>query len=263
MRRLKASLESLEKDVHGKTISEHFGGDPLKGERLTDAALSTKVIFICFTNRCGSNYLAELLASSGKLNLAGEFFNHTTVIRYCEKHSISSMSGYLNHLILSRRRNGRFVAKASVGQLFFLNNLGLLDGFGPPASYVLLERGNKIAQAVSYMIAMQTKQWASYQKPETGDGPVFEPELAMNFLGGVCRAQALFDAFFAVKGVTPILTSYETLASRPAATVADIMASCGLPGITVDRSKVRTERQADPINEAFESELRRCIAALD
>jgi LPS sulfotransferase NodH len=262
MQQLKANLESLETNVHIVNISDHFGGDPGKGDRLVDEVLATDMIFICFTNRCGSNYLAELLASGGHFNLGGEIYNHTNVTKYCAKHEIKSMAGYLNHIILARRRNDCFISKISVSQLYFLNKLGLLDGFQSNVSYILLERGNKIAQAVSYMIARQTKQWASHQRPKTSVDPVFKPQLALNFLEVVCRSHALFDAFFAVKGITPILTSYETLVSRPVETVAGLLADCGVQGIAVDRSKVRTKRQADPTNEAFEKELRRCIAAL-
>ena len=34
-----------------------------------------KQIVICFTNRCGSNWLAELLYATGLMGLADEFFN--------------------------------------------------------------------------------------------------------------------------------------------------------------------------------------------
>ena len=36
-------------------------------------------LFLCFTNRCSSNYIAKSIASDGQLNVAGEFFNADTI----------------------------------------------------------------------------------------------------------------------------------------------------------------------------------------
>lgn len=41
-----------------------------------------RFVFLCFTNRCGSNYLAELLASTGALNPAEEVFNGDTIAEH-------------------------------------------------------------------------------------------------------------------------------------------------------------------------------------
>ena len=47
-------------------------------DNLNQKRLDHELVLVCFTNRCGSNYLCDLLFSTGEFNRGGEFLNYDT-----------------------------------------------------------------------------------------------------------------------------------------------------------------------------------------
>ena len=242
---------------HAVKIAEFFGGIERVNRQLPipPEVRATRKLFICFTNRCGSNYLAEILASTGNFNLAGEVFNFDTVISHCKGHGHASLDAYVVALIKSTSKNGNFAAKVSVAQLMFLNNAGILPTIFEGAHYLLLERADKLAQAISFHIAWQTRQWTSYMKSEVDHTKIsFDGETISSMLEGIAQQYRLFDLFFSVHGIIPALMSYENLVERPLASTQMALDGLGFGRQVFNLSNVRTEKQRNEVSARFKRE---------
>jgi hypothetical protein len=76
-------FDRLQSNGHLRRPEKLFG--PIDRE-LENLPAQTSFVFLCFTNRCGSNFLAELLASSGKYNLTEELLNRPVVRTVEQRH---------------------------------------------------------------------------------------------------------------------------------------------------------------------------------
>jgi hypothetical protein len=143
---------------------DRYHRDPL--EQLFGATLprspidpSLKFLFLCFTNRCGSNYLARLIASTGVLNVAEEVFNAATVQEHARREALPSLQDYVNFLGRRLTMSGWLTAKLGIEQLVMLAEAGILDAIIDRTQFLLIERQDTAAQAVSRLVAMQNGAW--------------------------------------------------------------------------------------------------------
>ena len=120
-------------------------------------------VFIVFTNRSGSTYLGELLASTGGFNAAGEPLNIDAVVSGCAERGCASLSQYLARIAAEQAFAGHFVVKASISQLATLAHHGLLARILGRSRFVVVERVDKLAQAISWHIATGTGLYTSWQ----------------------------------------------------------------------------------------------------
>jgi hypothetical protein len=77
-------------------------------------------VFICFTNRSGSNYLASLLATTGEFPAGREMFNVKAVSHACQKRGITSLDVYCRRQMQQQAHKRRFAAKVELAQLLTL-----------------------------------------------------------------------------------------------------------------------------------------------
>jgi LPS sulfotransferase NodH len=200
-------------------------------------------VFICFSNRCGSNFLAECLASGGFGNLASEFLNSEIAIP-----ELAAMSGskdfhdYFSNTVIDQSRDGIFITKLAISHIFLLNATGILDEIIPRAHFIHVERSDKISQAISFSIAERTNRWASY---EEGNGGLaeFDFDEIRDKAFSLIEQDWQFDEFFAGNGIRPLKVIYEQFSVNPLAAVEQISQFIGRP-IPVNLSSVRTEQQA-------------------
>jgi hypothetical protein len=82
--------------------------------------------FMCFTNRSGSNYVAEAMASTGELNLAAEIYNWDMVLNVSREHGIVDFRDYFCRLANSQAINGIVLAKVSIDHIVLLHKTGIL-----------------------------------------------------------------------------------------------------------------------------------------
>jgi LPS sulfotransferase NodH len=211
-----------------------------------------KIVFLCFTNRSGSNYLAELLGSTGQINVGGEFLNFDTALRHIEKNDLSSFYDYFIDLIDRLSVKGSFACKIAITQIALIQQAGLLDELMPYSRFVVSERADLLGQAISLEIASRTGKWTSYMQPT---GSVSEADFDRNRLEMIIRnisyEQQLFRLFFAINGLEYFQINYEQLTSHTS-TVMQMM--CDWLGIEVPPGcfeRTVTERQSDALNKAW------------
>lgn len=207
--------------------------------------------FLCFTNRSGSNYLAELLASTGTFNLAGEIFNCDTVIKRTNQSNYLSFDEYVCETIKART-SMRFIAKVGISQLEFLQNIGLLDSIFSNAKYILIERSDKVSQAISREIAFQTKEWRSFKNQNKNPTGVNFVASDIDYrIKKIIDNYTSFDKFFVSRDVVPAHVNYESLEIEPELTTTLTLQKLGLKKSAIDPRKVRLKKQRNELNEEF------------
>jgi LPS sulfotransferase NodH len=211
------------------------------------------VVILCFTNRSGSNYLAALLASSGKVRNRGEALLPEVLRNWRDELAVASLSAVFNEIIDPSNRGRRIKPtcfKAGANQLAALDDLGYLDGLGARVRYLHIRREDRLGQAISFEIAAQTLAWTSLQDPTT-DRVHYDRAAIEARLSGIVRADEGFDEIFARRGVTPCRVVYERLMADTVGEVARIGRELGIGDLAPRFDRVSLERQDDPRKAEF------------
>jgi LPS sulfotransferase NodH len=210
-------------------------------------------LFLLFTNRCGSNFLAQVLASTGRFNEAGEFFNADTVLSHADRNGLTSLPAYFGFVSRLVARGNRMTAKLGIEHIALLSEAGILDAILPRSRFILLERQDRLAQAISRLIAAQTLQWTSEQPRRVSDDRLvyarsrIEEEISRVELGN-----NLLRRFLTAAGVAPLHFAYEALVARPQSHLDEVAAWLPLPGLRFDPGRIRITRQANAVNVAWQ-----------
>jgi LPS sulfotransferase NodH len=254
---------------HEKIIIEFFGGyDAVAAdidkciEEIRDGRElpATETVVICFTNRSGSNLLAEGIEKNSNAALGGEYFNHPMVANFCRKKNISSFSEYCIRLqkhLLRMKKKHIFCTKLGQVQLHFLTKMKVLPYLLPNPKFVLIKRKDILGQAVSFSIANQTSKWKSGQEG-TGKRAVFKEADIIKRVEVLVKANASFEQYFALTGEECVQVYYEDLVDNFSGTLSKVIADLGLDLVaTPDYSAVSLKRQRTSINQEFFDRVRR------
>jgi trehalose 2-sulfotransferase len=197
--------------------------------------------------RCGSSLLCELLCNTGVAGAPTEFFDPELRRRFQERWGTSSRAEYLVRLLECKTSpNGVFGVKVHWAQLEGM--LGDSDPAHvfPGLRYVYIRRADELRQAVSWVRALQTNQWASTHAALAE--PRFDRE-QIDFYLNLIRAQnRSWEAFFARRAVSPHRVSYERLVQEPQETVAQTLAHLGEDtGAVATAAPLTLYQQADAL----------------
>jgi LPS sulfotransferase NodH len=243
-----------------KQIAARFGPEGLRFDPAQAAPQGSQTFVICFTNRCGSNFLAQLLATNPDIGLAGEYFNAPAVLGISEKLGFVRLQQYLDWLMREKAsRKGIFGIKLAFRQLFFLAQHGLLPAFGE-VKYIHMRRLDVLAQNVSHVIAWNTKAWTSEQQPVADPADVvIDDAQILRMMKVTNHENAKFAAYFKHFGITPVRLTYEKLVENPARAGARVLSELAFREVartSVDPSKVTMRKQANGANEAAIARIR-------
>jgi trehalose 2-sulfotransferase len=251
---------AYDRSGHEARLTEHFGADGLRViDKSLPAGLRTYVI--CFTNRCGSNYLADLLSTHPALGRAGEYLNSLGVISVSNRLELKSLQEYLEWLA-RKKASGQGVlgVKLDAGQLLFLTRTGLMPRAFGDVRFIHMRRLDVLAQAVSHSIAFQNKAWTSNHETRKPDEEIsFNERQITGMTGRIHEANAKFRAFFDIYGLKPIDVVYEELTADPQAVGDRVLRELGyaeLRGGSVRPEAVSISRQANELNRSFTARIR-------
>jgi LPS sulfotransferase NodH len=249
--RMIPSVHGIYPDVHSKRLSDFFSDVPTEKELqgLRDSCRGTKVFFLCFTNRCGSNFVAQSLASDGTIKQPGENLNYNTVINHCRRRNLKSYTEYLTWLIQSQAGVARvFGVKCSVGQLIQLLNFKIIQQLDSPA-FILVQRSNTLKQAISLSIASQTRQWTSTQATEDNRSVSLDSDLIFSLINSISTQNACFEAVFSLTNVNALRVDYEQFIIDPISHVPMIGQHIGIPSLQYIPASISYKKQANQINQ--------------
>jgi LPS sulfotransferase NodH len=232
---------------HEDKIVQYFGL-PSCIVRNRDPVLGRGCIML-FTNRSGSNYLAELLQSTGVFSQFGEGLIGDTVVTRSNTHGITSMSEYLTWL--KGKKSGEiFGIKASARQAMMLFRFGIVQNMFSSVDWLMTRRKDLVAQAVSLSIAHQTKVWTSGQRG-TGATAKYDFEHISKTVRTITLGDALNYQLLNILGCKYQEVYYEDLVDGPERTLQRLMTGLELEYKTPDTSRVRLKKQADGQNSEF------------
>ena len=205
---------------------------------------------VCAIPRCGSSLLCELLTLSGAAGAPTEFFDRTQMEMFRSAWRADTFDEYLKMLLAKKTSpNGVFGFKVHYSQL--TDSFGGRDprGVFPNLRFIYLKRRNRVRQAVSFAIAMQTNQWASDHDPPA-DEPAFNREQIDDLLQWIERDERSWELFFDQYRIRPLRLFYEELVSSMESTVVDVLRYLGVELPASRRIGPPTlERQADDRSE--------------
>ncbi len=193
--------------VHENKILEHFGHEGVTVTERDQRFANISPVLICFTNRSGSNTLAEDLSRLPTCGLGKELLNHQAVVQISMRKGFAHLSDYLYH-ILANQECERPAIKVSVDQLLFLHASGVLENCIYNARAIHIRRRDLLSQAVSFFIASVTKEWTS-KHTRKAEPPEFDERRILKIMQNVSNANARFDMTLSILGLPKTIVFYE------------------------------------------------------
>ena len=247
MPRLMLRIHSPNRDAIAEALSIAPGAQIELPSRL-------RFLFLCFSNRSGSAYLIDLLASTGITAQALETLNADAVLSYCGEHGVQSLQAYFEHIARRDARNNIYIVKVAPEQLRLLTEAGILGQIGDSAEFLFMHRADKLGQAISRAIAEQNNRWGWNSPSDFPDERLeYSAERITQHIYDIVILNQAFDEFFALNGITPIIVEYERLLSQPQRELDEIARRLRLPAATFDPAGLTSRQQANAINQSWRS----------
>ena len=206
------------------------------------------LLVLAFTNRCGSNLLAEYLLECGTVAGLREVLNGYEVSELSNKMGAGTFPAYISELVGA---DGRPVygVKASWDQILMLLRWRI-DKMFSSIRILHIERNDILAQAASFSIALQTKRWTS---ADTGIdvAPVYNEADIAHWMERLGNGNKLITQICSLYQLDRFRLTYEDLIDNPVSTLLAIHRWLGLPLLKFDVAKVNLSRQSDEHNESF------------
>ncbi|NNE73161.1 MAG: hypothetical protein HKN26_05810 [Acidimicrobiales bacterium] len=222
-------------------------------------------LLLCFTNRSGSNYLAELLRSTGQLGWAPEAFLAEFITAQRERwpFEVETLAEYcraLRHNLTAEETRPPFV-KIGWQQLFLLGELGILDDVFPNRRILLVRRRDLLAQAASYAIAASSGQWRSDHESSADDtDDAAATDITTDNVRARTRSVQLADRhvrnFAAVTGDPLLEVAYEDFEAEPQWVVDEVLTFAGLSPTPIAPDAVAVARQRSERNRQLADAVR-------
>lgn len=215
---------------------------------------SVRFVPILYTNRSGSNFLSELIASSSDYNIAAEVFNSEEIIRVCREYGIKYFHEYVSAIVANNAINDYFFVKLGTPHLFLLEKAGFLSLFFNRQKALWSRRANVNGQAVSFFIAQKTGAWASYQVVNT---PALSSEdydfSGIHYFYSLIKNQeSCIGSFVSSNAISCFEVGYEQLCLDMIGTISGVASFLGNDKLTVNTLSIATSKQANEINLCFE-----------
>ena len=115
--------------------------------------------------------------------------------------------------------------------------------------FVRLLRRDRLAQAISWLRALQTGQYRSSQ-PRRSD-IAYDGTALMERILEIARAEASWDAYFAKTGLAPLALVYEDVTADPANAVRRVTSFIGVDAASMDHAAVDLIAQRDANTEEW------------
>jgi LPS sulfotransferase NodH len=205
-----------------------------------------------FTNRSGSSLISEHMRASPYFGGFGEPLNHQFVKEQSVRRSTTSFLEYLQNVQRQHTANGElFGMKASVDQALMLMRSRVIPDYYNDVRWVLIERRDIVAQAISMYFAGQSKQWRSDQEGKAAIEPEYDFERLRLQVQMLSQRYVAMKSFCAVFGIEPYRITYEDFAVDPLAGAQALAAHLGVSNAAIDSSKVSTRQQRGDRNADF------------
>jgi LPS sulfotransferase NodH len=231
--------------------------------------------WVCATVRSGSSLLCEGLKRTTVAGRPEEYFWHgMQADSFLNGWQGDDYAAYVRMVVSSMTSaNGVFGTKMMGGYLGdFLGRLAsspavaagrlgldaLLAELFPNLRYIWLTRRNKVRQAVSWSMAIQTDRWSTAHPTRQDAVPEYRFEVIDHLLQELLFREAAWEQFFSDRHIYPLVVVYEDFRDRQLETVQAIFDYLGLALPLSDRwEPARLQKQADDLSEEWVQRFRR------
>lgn len=231
---------------HLDALQQHFG--KLDAGTL-DIPDNVSFLLLGFTNRSGSNYLAELIASDGRIANAGENLNFDTVLEHSIQRGFKSLQEYFQFLVRHTSFNNIVSIKVAPAHLEVLAVAGILDKIIDRCKFVVIERSDKLGQAISHAIAFQTGKFTSTMADAKAAPALnFNADELTAIIEDISESYKQFSLFFSRNGIVPAHVMYEHLVADQDAVIKYVGKQIGISDLKIERHRITLAKQATSIN---------------
>jgi LPS sulfotransferase NodH len=208
---------------------------------------------VCSIPRSGSSLLCVLLASTGLAGAPAEFFHPDKMRLLRERWGVETLEDYLRELLARKTSpNGVFGIKAHWGQYKPL--LGESDPRDvlPNPRLVFIKRRDRLRQAVSWVRALQTQQWADGEGPRVERPAAFDHDHITQKLMRIDREEDVWEAFVGRHAITPHRVVYEDFVEAQEQTVRGVLDAIGVDApADLHLPPPALDRQADELSDEW------------
>jgi trehalose 2-sulfotransferase len=206
---------------------------------------------ICATPRSGSNFLCQLLASTGALGKPLEYFNvKGRRIHEDPYYPDDPAEQFRRIMTVGATPNGVYGLKLFPEQHDLVSTTYAWTKLLPNLKFIVLERRDILGQALSWVRATQTDRYLSTDSPQRAD--TYNGEMIRSSLRLVVGRRARWSMFFARTGITPLPVFYEDVVANPQTEVDRIAAFIGDCSPALIRLElVETKIQRDMVSEEW------------
>lgn len=241
---------------HEKEILKFFGASECFVDEPDRRFDEFAGFLILFTNRSGSNAIAEDIAKLPQCGHARETLNSSMVLRKSREQGFSAFSDYIYYVCKDQNSLTPGI-KVSIDQLLFLYESGLLKYCLSRFKIISIQRRDVLSQAVSFFIANTTKQWKSSQSPVARE-PDFDAEKILSIMKAISSQNAKMHGFLSLLGTKYHEVVYEDYFADPVGSLEDISQFLGIQenNFNFYDDKRKLKKQASAINTDYIDRVR-------
>lgn len=205
---------------------------------------------ICTEARSGSNFLGQMLASTGILGRPEEYFNGAGRRMFDDPNYPDDPEAQVGEILIrGASPNGVYGMKVFAGHFDRVAHTRWALRL-PNLKFIYLQRRDLLGQALSLARAQQTMQFRSTRQALRE--AQFDLALINDHMVQIVRAHARWQFYFAKNGLDPLTLAYEDVLADPDGAVAAVARLMDVDPIPKpDLSKVRVEIQRDEVTEEW------------
>jgi trehalose 2-sulfotransferase len=206
---------------------------------------------ICTTPRSGSNYLCQLLASTGQLGSPLEYFNTLGRRKHTDPKYPKDPRAQIDIIrSTGATPNGIYAVKVMPLQYYRVDKAVDLFHELPNLKFVRLRRGDLLGQAISVSRVQQTGQFRGSDRARAK--PIYDAEDIRSCIRAAQARESIWDHVMLEFGVQPLTFEYEDIMRDPQAAVDQVAALMGLAASPpINPALVRVTVQRDHETEAW------------
>ncbi len=214
-------------------------------------------LLVAATPRVGSNYLCELMASTGELGVPREYFNHVGRRKYDDPNYPSDLRGQLRQIrTTGRTPNGIAGVKMHPFQVQehpkdLLKAVGKLG----PTMVIRLRRRDELGRAISWVRASQTNAHRAGDRLEAE--ATYSREAIEGAATWLQEQDAWWDSILPQHGWPIVDIAYEDLADDPQSQIDRVASEVGVRVATVRPQLVTLRVQRDDLTEVWRESFER------
>ena len=206
---------------------------------------------ICSSPRCGSSYLAELLASTGVLGVPREYFNPLDRWGRLDKERPGDVRPLFERVLTKgATANGIYGVKSHADHFSAVASVADPMCILPELKLVRIRRLDILDQAISWMRAQQTGQFRATIKSK--GAPHYDASAIRRLIALLGEQADTWDRLLAASGRVPLEIAYESLIENPQREVDRVARLMDIRSpMPIASSRVKVTIQRDALNAAW------------